>query len=73
MIKPDYPSVLLIYTGGTIGIIENPETGALEAFNFDQLQENVPELKRFNYRTTIILTVSSSCMVQIRWLIQPLP
>ena len=43
MIKPDYPSVLLIYTGGTIGMIENPETGALEAFN-------VPELKRFNYR-----------------------
>ena len=52
MIKPDYPSVLLIYTGGTIGMIENPETGALEAFNFDQLQENVPELKRFNYRTS---------------------
>lgn len=50
MLKPDYPSVLLIYTGGTIGMIENPETGALEAFNFDQLQENVPELKRFNYR-----------------------
>ncbi|WP_300728587.1 asparaginase [uncultured Bacteroides sp.] len=50
MIEPDYPSVLLIYTGGTIGMIENPETGALEAFNFDQLQENVPELKRFNYR-----------------------
>lgn len=50
MIKPNYPSVLLIYTGGTIGMIENPETGALEAFNFDQLQENVPELKRFNYR-----------------------
>ena len=49
MIKPDYPSVLLIYTGGTIGMIENPETGALEAFDFNQLQENVPELKRFNY------------------------
>ena len=31
-------------------MIENPGTGALEAFNFDQLQENVPELKRFNYR-----------------------
>ena len=45
MIKSEYPSVLLIYTGGTIGMIENPETGALEAFNFDQLQENVPELK----------------------------
>ena len=23
-------SVLLIYTGGTIGMVENPETGALE-------------------------------------------
>ena len=50
MIQSEYPSVLLIYTGGTIGMIENPETGALEAFNFDQLQDNVPELKRFNYR-----------------------
>ena len=43
------PSVLLIYTGGTIGMIENPETGALENFNFDQLLQHVPELKRFNY------------------------
>lgn len=50
IIEPDFPSVLLIYTGGTIGMIENPETGALEVFNFDQLEENVPELKRFNYR-----------------------
>ena len=48
--KNDYPSVLLIYTGGTIGMIENPETGALENFNFDHLLKHVPELKRFNYR-----------------------
>ncbi|WP_321331145.1 asparaginase [uncultured Bacteroides sp.] len=46
----DYPSVLLIYTGGTIGMIENQETGALENFNFDHLLKHVPELKRFNYR-----------------------
>ena len=45
----DYPSVLLIYTGGTIGMIENPETGALENFDFDHLLRHVPELKRFNY------------------------
>ncbi len=44
------PSVLLIYTGGTIGMIQNPESGALESFNFDHLQKYVPELKRFNYR-----------------------
>ncbi len=50
MKQSEYPSVLIIYTGGTIGMIENPETGALEAFNFDQLLENVPELRRFHYR-----------------------
>jgi L-asparaginase len=49
MKEPECPSVLLIYTGGTIGMMENPVTGALEAFDFDQLLENVPELKRFNY------------------------
>ncbi|MBP6066261.1 asparaginase [Bacteroides sp.] len=42
------PSVLLIYTGGTIGMIENPETGALENFDFERLLKYVPELKRFN-------------------------
>lgn len=49
MMNIDCPSVLLIYTGGTIGMIENPETGALENFNFDHLLKHVPELKRFNY------------------------
>ena len=42
-------SVLLIYTGGTIGMIENPETGSLESFDFKQLKDNVPELKRFKF------------------------
>ena len=41
--------VLLIYTGGTIGMIRNPETGALETFNFDHLMKHVPELKEFDY------------------------
>jgi L-asparaginases, type I len=49
MLITKYPSVLLIYTGGTIGMIENPETGALENFNFDHLLKHVPELKKFNY------------------------
>ena len=46
----DDASILIIYTGGTIGMIENPETGALENFNFDQLLQHVPELKRYNSR-----------------------
>ena len=45
---PSNTSVLLIYTGGTIGMIENTETGALENFNFEQLQKHVPELRKTN-------------------------
>ena len=41
-------AILLIYTGGTIGMMKNPVTGALENFNFDQLLEYVPEIKGFN-------------------------
>ena len=41
-------SILIIYTGGTIGMIQNAETGALESFNFDHLLNHVPELKQLN-------------------------
>jgi L-asparaginase len=39
--------LLLIYTGGTIGMITNPETGALESVDFAHLYSQIPELKRF--------------------------
>lgn len=39
------PNILLIYTGGTIGMIKNPETGALKSFDFDNLLIKIPELK----------------------------
>lgn len=42
------PRILIIYTGGTIGMIENPQTGALENFDFDHFRRFVPELCRFN-------------------------
>lgn len=48
--NPGITSVLLIYTGGTIGMIENAETGALENYNFEQLQKYVPELRQFQFR-----------------------
>lgn len=38
--------VLLIYTGGTIGMNHNPLTGALEPFDFEHLMSCVPELKQ---------------------------
>ena len=38
------PNILLIYTGGTIGMIKDSETGALQNFNFDELLKFIPEL-----------------------------
>jgi L-asparaginase len=39
--------ILLIYTGGTIGMNHNPQTGALEPFDFEHLLSRVPELAQF--------------------------
>ena len=46
------PRILLIYTGGTIGMLENPVTGALEAFDWEHISNFVPELERFHYTST---------------------
>ena len=43
--KTNLPNILLIYTGGTIGMIKDPETGALRAFDFNNLLLRIPELK----------------------------
>ncbi len=43
------PRILIIYTGGTIGMIENQATGALEPFDFDHLMDNVPKVKMLDY------------------------
>ena len=37
--------VLIIYTGGTIGMGLNPVTGALEPLDFAHLLDNMPEMK----------------------------
>jgi L-asparaginase len=41
--------ILIIYTGGTIGMVQDPKSGALLPFNFDQLLDAVPELSKFNF------------------------
>ena len=43
------PRILIIYTGGTIGMIENAETKALEPFDFTHLIDNVPKIKMLDY------------------------
>lgn len=49
------PKILLIYTGGTIGMIKDFKTGALKNFNFNQLLKHIPEL---NLLDCIIETLS---------------
>lgn len=40
--------ILLVYTGGTIGMVNDPRTGELKSFNFQHVYDQVPELQRFN-------------------------
>jgi len=42
------PRILLLYTGGTIGMVKNFETGALKVFNFKKLLQHIPELKQLD-------------------------
>lgn len=41
-------NILLIYTGGTIGMVKDYDSGALKAFNFKKLLKNIPELTQLD-------------------------
>ena len=43
------PKILIIYTGGTIGMIENAEKHTLQPFDFSHLIDNVPKVKMLDY------------------------
>lgn len=43
------PKILIIYTGGTIGMIEDPATQTLRPFDFSHLIDNVPKIKMLDY------------------------
>ena len=62
--------ILLIYTGGTIGMMKDFETGALKAFNFRKLLQKIPELKQLecDIETVSFETpIDSSNMSPERW------
>jgi L-asparaginase len=42
--KSTKSTILLLYTGGTIGMVKDSLTGALKAFDFKKLLDNIPEL-----------------------------
>jgi L-asparaginase len=43
--KKTKPNILLIYTGGTIGMVKDSKTGVLRAFDFKNLLKQIPELQ----------------------------
>ncbi|MFN8326528.1 asparaginase [Flavobacterium sp.] len=65
------PNILLIYTGGTIGMQKDFQTGALKAFNFNKLLQKIPELKQLDCNIeTISLEkpIDSSNMSPEKWI-----
>jgi L-asparaginase len=42
-------SILIIYTGGTIGMVHDPVTGSLVPIDFRHISDHVPELRKFGY------------------------
>jgi L-asparaginase len=63
-------NILLIYTGGTIGMVENSVTGSLEAFNFSHLNSHMPELQRLKFHVDTIVfepVIDSSDVCHKHW------
>lgn len=62
--------ILLIYTGGTIGMVENSSTGALEVFNFSHINSHLPELQRLKFHVNTIVfepAIDSSDVTPEHW------
>ena len=64
------PKIMIIYTGGTIGMIENPATHSLQPFDFTHLIDNVPKIKKLDYEINNIQfhpPIDSANMDPERW------
>jgi len=42
------PTILIVYTGGTIGMVKDYKTNALKAFDFSRIVKKIPELKQLD-------------------------
>ncbi len=43
-------SILIIYTGGTIGMVHDPQSGSLIPIDFRHITDHVPELRKFGFQ-----------------------
>jgi len=65
------PNILLIYTGGTIGMIKDHKTGVLRAFDFKHLLKRIPELQLLDCKIDTVsfqTPIDSSNMNPDYWL-----
>jgi L-asparaginase len=63
--------VLLIYTGGTIGMMQDAKTGQLRPFDFKHLTEQIPELNKFDVALSAVSfskPIDSSDMSPAVWI-----
>ena len=66
----DKQNILLIYTGGTIGMIKDAHTGTLKAFDFDSLLIKIPEIRLLDCSIETVSfeePIDSSNMDPIYW------
>ncbi|MEI8137059.1 MAG: type I asparaginase [Bacteroidota bacterium] len=71
MTKQKKSSVLLIYTGGTIGMMQDVLTGELKPFDFKSLTKQIPELNKFDIELSSISfndPIDSSNMHPMVWI-----
>ncbi len=64
-------AILMIYTGGTLGMVYDHTGSHLIPFDFSQLRERVPELNRFGFELTVIAfekPIDSSNVTPEHWL-----
>ena len=64
------PKVLLIYTGGTIGMVADARSGILQAMDLDHLEEQVPELERMGIALETVsfgTPIDSSDIHPVQW------
>jgi len=52
--EPPRASVLVIYTGGTLGMVYETKGKQLVPFNFEQVIEKVPEIRRLDFEITFL-------------------
>jgi L-asparaginase len=45
--------ILIIYTGGTVGMVMDPVTGALKPIGFKEIRDNIPEIVKLGFEVEV--------------------